>query len=82
MSCGTWICPPECQGQIVIVEYADTYNGLVWRRTYDQSDRTETIEVADADDADVFEPWNGEPDGLAWKPSTRRAFERALERQS
>lgn len=82
MSRGAWICPPECQGQIVIVEYADTYDGLVWRRIYDQSDRTEIISVADAndpgDDAD-FDPWNGEPQGYEWERSTRRAFDLAVE---
>ena len=74
---GTWHCPPECQGQVVIVEYADTFDGLVWRRTYDQSDRSETIEVASADDAETWEPWNGEPEGFAWRLSSRSDFDRA-----
>lgn len=70
-----WVTPPELQGQMVEVSYAADGAGLVWRRSYDRSDRTTTYEVADAEDCgcedecDCFDPANAEPEGFDWKPS-------------
>jgi hypothetical protein len=71
-----WQVMPQDQGQIVEVSYAeDGEEGYLYRRVYDQHDRSEVIYRAkynwDEPWADTpFEPWNGivpEPPESAWK---------------
>jgi hypothetical protein len=78
VSRGAWICPPECQGQMVIVEYTDTYDGQLWRRVTDRSDGEPLYSVAAAE-CRCWEPWNREPTACDWQPSSAVAFRAALE---
>lgn len=72
----TWITPPERQGQIVTVRYAET-GGRYWRAVEDQGidpehpDRVEVYRADATDPRDVpdaleWEPWNREPLGIRW----------------
>lgn len=55
----TWHTRPVDQGQIVEVSYAvDWENEALYRRIYDQSDRSEVVQVAHITGGE-FEPWNG-----------------------
>lgn len=55
-----WHTLPRDQGQIVHREYATDEAGNLYCRTTDQSDRSQSLTVADATDSDEpFEPWNG-----------------------
>ena len=69
-----WHIPGEYQGQMVEVAYGDAYNGKLYRRTTDHSDRSVSYEVADAtscgceSECDCFQPWNSEPAGFRWTP--------------
>lgn len=74
------IVPPECQGQIVQVSYGDSCNGILYRRTVDRSDRSESWERAEHvdlfprcdhdSDCGCWSPQNVEPGGDpdAWEP--------------
>lgn len=69
-----WIVPPECQGKIIEVAYGDDRTGTLYRRCYDQSDRTTSYATADAadcgcaDECDCYSPQNREPTGYEWTP--------------
>lgn len=52
--------PPEYQGQIVERAYA-LFDGCVYRRTTDRSDKSVTYEVTYASDDDQGDYWNGAP---------------------
>jgi hypothetical protein len=57
---GTFHTPPQNQGQIVEVSYTQI-DGIVVRKTYDQSDRTAVYAIALADADDEGDYWNDEP---------------------
>jgi hypothetical protein len=69
----TWIVPPSCQGQIVVVAYAAA-DGYGYRRIFDQSDRTTSFERCDLDncgceeDCNCWDPINSEPGKFTWEP--------------
>jgi hypothetical protein len=75
---GTFHTPPENQGQIVEVSYT-MIDGVVIRRTYDQSDRTTEYATSDALDNDEGDYWNGEPENTDWTEITEAQFRRMLE---
>jgi hypothetical protein len=58
-----FLTPPRNQGQIVEVSYAALYDGRVLRKTYDQSDRSTSYDVADLspDDPEETPGLNDEP---------------------
>lgn len=60
---GQWITPPVCQGQIVLVSYAsgDPEAGVIYRRTWDQSDGERDYAKRLLRDDEDFEPWQTEP---------------------
>jgi hypothetical protein len=68
-----WICPPACQGQIVVVEYASGLDGMLYRRITDRSDGSVEYACAEAgdcgceDECSCFEPWNFEPTAFEWE---------------
>lgn len=57
-----WNTPPARQGQIVLVSYAGGEDGVIYRRTWDQSDGTRTYEKRLLAEGEGFEPWQTEPD--------------------
>lgn len=57
---GQWITPPKCQGQIVLRSYV-AEDGVVYRRTWDQSDGSREYTKRFLGDDEKFEPWNEEP---------------------
>ncbi len=59
---GQWITPPRCQGQIVLVSYARGEDGVIYRRTWDQSDGDRGYAKRLLADDEPFEPWQTEPD--------------------
>ena len=52
---------PQDAGQMVAVSYCHNLDGFLYRRSYDQSDRTMAITraVVDEDSPTQYEPWNG-----------------------
>ena len=62
---------PEDQGQIVETSYG-WYEGSLYMRISDRSDRTTAWYLADQDKADTlpedWEPINGAPDFTGWTP--------------
>lgn len=69
--------PPENQGQIVEVSYG-CRNGLVYKRVFDRSDRSESIYVSRmlADDEG---DWNDPPANKRWRRITEAEYESAIE---
>ena len=73
----TFHVPPRNQNQIVEEAYGSDCAGLVFRRTFDRSDRSTSYAVADVDDCGCdgectcFEPWNGVPSGFDWVSVSR-----------
>lgn len=75
-----WHTAPVNQGQIVTVSYG-WLGGAVLRRTYDASDRTETIryladpwgETEDSDEAEELEAWR------PWDQDAPEWLDRALD---
>ena len=62
---GQWVTPPNCQGQIVLVSYAQD-GDVIYRRSWDQNtDRKtygqRTYEKRFLNDDALFEPWQTEP---------------------
>lgn len=66
---GTFLTPPENQGQIVEVSYT-MIDGEVIRKTFDQSDRTTQYAISDGLEGDEGDYQNGEPDNADWTPIT------------
>lgn len=66
--------PPICRGQIVIVSYGARPDGYVYRREFDQSDRSvqwARAPIGDCgctDECDCFDPVNSEPTNYNWAP--------------
>jgi hypothetical protein len=66
-----WMQLPEDAGQIVSVRYrVDWEEGLLYRRTYDTSEISITIECAEIIGDGEFDPINGIlPDHGEWMPA-------------
>jgi hypothetical protein len=75
---GTFHTPPRNQGQIVIVSYTQI-DGVVIRRTHDQSDQTTTYATSRAKISDEGDYWNGEPDNQRWKSVSSDEVDRMLD---
>ncbi len=58
---GQWNTPPNRQGQIVLVSYAYGDDGVIFRRTWDQSDGQRTYAKRLLTEGEDFEPWQTEP---------------------
>ncbi len=59
--CGQWITPPQNQGQIVLVSYACGDDGVIFRRSWDQSDGQRDYAKRFLRDGEAYEPWQSEP---------------------
>jgi hypothetical protein len=74
---GTFHIPPANQGQIVIISYTQI-DGVVIRKSYDQSDRSTKYATSRARANDEGDYWNGEPPNARWKSVTSDEVGRML----
>jgi hypothetical protein len=77
MTLGTFHTPPRNQGQIVLVSYTQI-DGIVIRKTYDQSDCSTRYHTSPARYDDLGEYWNGAPPNRRWKSATSQDIDRML----